>query len=136
MGTIIADPDKVNNVRKILYWTFGLLPIVTGIDKYLNLLTDWEKYLTPFEGIIPLSLHTFMMIAGIIEIVAGIVVLIIPRVGAFIVTIWLACIAIVLLSGMNYYDVAARDLVMALSAYCLGELYSRKEGNPGTVIIS
>ncbi len=126
METIIINPIKVNMVKKILYWTFGLLPIITGIDKYLNLLTDWEKYIKPFEGIIPFSLHTFMMIVGIIEIIAGIIVFIIPRVGAFIVAIWLACIVIVLVIGMNYYDVAARDLVMALSAFCLGELYSNK----------
>ena len=135
METIIANPVKVNNVRKILYWTFGLLPIITGIDKYLNLLTDWEKYLKPFEGTIPFSLQTFMMIAGIIEIIAGIIVFIIPRVGAYIVAIWLAGIVIVLLAGLNYYDIAARDLVMALSAFCLGELYSRKHKNPEKVII-
>ena len=126
METIISNPIKVNNVRKILYWTFGLLPIITGIDKYLNLLTDWEKFMKTFEGIIPFSLHTFMMIAGVIEIIAGIIVFVIPRVGAFIVAIWLACIVIVLVIGMNYYDVAARDLVMAISAFCLGELYSHK----------
>lgn len=126
METIISNPIKVNNVRKVLYWTFGLLPIITGVDKYLNLLTDWEKYLKSFEGIIPFSLQTFMMIAGVIEIIAGIIVFVIPRVGAFIVAIWLACIVIVLVIGMNYYDVAARDLVMAISAFCLGELYSYK----------
>ena len=135
METIIANPIKVNNVKKILYWTFGLLPIITGIDKYMNLLTDWEKFLKSFEGIIPVSLHTFMMIAGIIEIIAGIIVFSIPRVGAYIVAIWLACIVIVLVVGMNYYDIAARDLVMALSAFCLGELYSRKHKNPEKIII-
>jgi uncharacterized membrane protein HdeD (DUF308 family) len=136
MEAIIMNPIKVNNVKKILYWTFGLLPIITGIDKYLNLLTDWEKFLKPFEGIIPVSLHTFMMIAGIIEIIAGIIVFIIPRVGAYIVAIWLACIVIVLVAGMNYYDIAARDLVMALSAFCLGELYSHKHKKTEKVIIS
>lgn len=126
METVIANPIKVNNVRNILYWTFGLLPIITGIDKYLNLLTDWEKYIKPFEGMIPISLHTFMMIVGIVEIIAGIIVFIIPRVGAYIVAIWLVGIVIVLVAGMTYYDVAARDLVMAISAFCLGELYSYK----------
>jgi hypothetical protein len=126
METVVANPVKVNNVKKILYWTFGLLPIITGIDKYLNLLTDWEKYIRAFEGIIPVSLTTFMKIVGIIEIIAGIVVFIIPRVGAFIVSIWLACIVIVLVAELNYFDVAARDLVMAISAFCLGELYSYK----------
>lgn len=134
METIIANPVTVNNVRKILYWTFGLLPIIAGIDKYLNLLTDWEKYIKPFEGIIPFSLQSFMMIVGIIEIIAGIVVFIIPRLGAFIVAIWLACIVIVLVAGRNYYDVAARDVVMAISAFCLGELYSYRKENKEAVL--
>ncbi len=91
MEAIIANPIKVNTVKKILYWTFGLLPIITGIDKYLNLLTDWEKYIKPFEGIIPYSLHTFMMIVGIIEIIAGIIVFIIHRVGALYCS-YMACL--------------------------------------------
>lgn len=78
MGTIIAVPGKVNNVRRILYWTFGLLPWFTGIDKYLILLTDGERYITSFWGIRSFSLYTFIMIAGVIEIVARIVVLIFP----------------------------------------------------------
>jgi len=136
METVIANPVKVNKVRKSLYWTFGLLPIITGLDKYLNFLTDWEKYIKAFEGIIPVSLKTFMMIVGAIEIIAGIVVFIIPRIGAFIVALWLACIVIVLVAGMNYYDVAARDLVMAVSAFCLGELYSYKlKGNKEKAVL-
>lgn len=137
MESIIANPIKVNSVRKILYWTFGLLPIITGIDKYLHLLTDWEKYIKPFEEMIPISLHTFMMIVGIVEIIAGIIVFIIPRVGAYIVAIWLVGIVIVLVAGMNYYDVAARDLVMAISAFCLGELYSYKlkDNEANTVLL-
>lgn len=127
MQTVINNPIKVNTVRKLLYWTFGLLPIIAGIDKYLDLLTDWDKYLKSFENIIPFPVHTFMMIVGAIEIIAGLIVFIIPRIGAFIVAIWLACIVIVLVAGMNYYDVAVRDLVMAISAFCLGELYSYKK---------
>lgn len=127
METVTNNPIKVNTVRKLLYWTFGLLPIIAGTDKYFDLLTDWDKYVKPFENIIPFSAHTFMMIIGGIEIIAGIIVFVIPRIGAFIVAIWLACIVIVLIAGMNYYDVAVRDLVMAISAFCLGELYSHKK---------
>ncbi len=136
MEAIISDSVKVHNVKKILYWTFGLLPIITGIDKYFNFLTDWEKYLKPVQGLIPFSPHSFMMIVGIIEIVVGIIVFIIPRVGAYIVAIWLLCIVIVLLLG-GYYDIAARDLVMALSAFCLGELYSyKRQGYKEKIIAS
>lgn len=125
-------PEKINSIkvdtaRKILYWTFGLLPILAGLDKFLHVLTDWDKYILSFQDIIPFSPHTFMMIVGIIEIIAGIIVFIIPRIGAFIVAAWLACIAIVLVAGMNYYDIAVRDLVMALNAFCLGELCLHKK---------
>jgi len=126
METIILNPAKVNMVKNILRYTFGILPIITGIDKFFDLLVDWDKYLTPLANYIPFSSHTFMLIVGIIEIIAGIIVLIISRVGAYIVAIWLLCIVIVLVWGM-YFDIAARDLVMAISAFCLGELYSFKQ---------
>ncbi len=125
METIISNPIKVNSVKKILKYTFGLLPIITGIDKYFDLLTNWEKYLKPVESFIPFSPHTFMMIVGVIEIIAGILVFSITRVGAYIVALWLLCIVIVLILGMDY-DIAARDLVLSISAFCLGELYSFK----------
>lgn len=123
METIISNPVKVNSVRKILYYTFGILPIITGIDKFSELLVDWDKYLTPLAPYIPFSSHSFMLIVGVIEIIAGIIVLIIPRIGAYIVSVWLLGIVIVLAWG-GYWDIAARDLVLAISAFCLGELYS------------
>jgi uncharacterized membrane protein YphA (DoxX/SURF4 family) len=115
--------SKVNNARKILLWVFGLVPILAGLDKFFNLLTDWEKYLGPLKEYLPFAPHTFMMIVVVIEIIAGILVFIITRIGAYIVAAWLFCISIVLISGM-YYDIAVRDLAMALSAFCLGQLSS------------
>ena len=115
--------SKVNNARKILLWVFGLVPILAGLDKFLNLLTDWEKYLGPLKEHIPFAPHTFMMIVGVIEIIAGILVFSIPKVGSYIVAAWLLCISIVLVAGM-YYDIAVRDLALAFSAFCLGQLYS------------
>lgn len=128
METIVANPSKVNMVKNILHYTFGILPIIAGLDKFFDVLVDWDKYLGPLAKYIPFAPHTFMMIVGVIEIIAGIIVLAIPRVGAYIVAIWLLCITIVLISG-GYFDIAARDLVLAISAFCLGELYSlrRKE---------
>lgn len=127
MEATISNPVKVNNVRRILYFTFGLLPIITGIDKFIDLLTDWDKYIIPLKEFIPFAPHTFMMIVGVIEIIAGIIVFVIPRIGAYIVSLWLLGIVIVLVLGMNYFDVAARDLVMAIAAFCLGELCSFKQ---------
>ena len=123
METTINFTSKVNTARKILLWVFGLIPILAGLDKFFNLLTDWEKYLDPLKEYLPIPAHTFMMIVGVIEIIAGVLVFSIPKVGAYIVAAWLFCISIVLIFGM-YYDIAVRDLAMALSAFCLGQLFS------------
>jgi uncharacterized membrane protein HdeD (DUF308 family) len=123
METTINFTSKVNSARKILLWVFGLIPILAGLDKFFNLLTDWEKYLGPLKEYLPIPAHTFMMIVGVIEIIAGVLVFSIPKVGAYIVAAWLFCISIVLIFGM-YYDIAVRDLAMALSAFCLGQLFS------------
>jgi len=116
----------MNNNQQILKITYGLVPIVAGLDKFTNLLTDWKKYLpASFTGVLPVSPATFMMIVGIIEIVAGLLVLLRPLIGAYIVMAWLIAIALTLIIGGHYYDVAVRDLVMAASAYVLAQLSKR-----------
>jgi len=132
METVIRNPIKVNLVKHILRYTFGILPIITGLDKFSDILVNWDKYLDPLVKYIPFAPHTFMMIVGVIEIIAGIIVLSIPRIGAFIVAIWLLGITIVLILG-GYYDIAARDLVLAITAFCQGELHSfhNKENKGG-----
>jgi len=103
--------------------TFGIVPIVAGLDKFTNLLTNWSNYLNPgIAHMLPFSPAVFMMIVGIIEIIAGIVVLAKPGVGAYIVSAWLALIALQLLAGGIYFDVAVRDLVMAVGAFTLARL--------------
>lgn len=115
-----ASTDRVERVATILRWTYGLVPIVAGADKFLHLLTDWDKYLAPVvTDIIPLSPETFMSIVGVIEIVAGILVLVKPKLGSFIVGCWLIAIAINLLLTGQYFDVAVRDIVMAIGAFSL-----------------
>jgi hypothetical protein len=96
---------------------------VAGLDKFTNLLTDWEKYLNPtLAQILPLSPHTFMLIVGVIEIIAGLIVLWRPAFGAYIVSAWLTLIALSLLATKGYLDVAVRDLVMAIGAYSLAQI--------------
>ena len=86
--------DKVEQVETILKWTYGLVPIVAGADKFAHILTDWDKYLAPIvTDILPLSAGTFMAIVGIIEIVAGILVLVRPKIGSLVVGLWLIGIA-------------------------------------------
>lgn len=107
----------------LLKLTFGLVPIVAGLDKFTNLLTNWEQYINPsIGGMLPFSGHAFMMIVGIIEIVAGIIVLKKTEIGGYIVAAWLALIALTLLASFNYVDVAVRDLVMAISAFSMARI--------------
>jgi len=112
----------------LLRWTYGLVPIVAGTDKFIHLLTDWDKYLAPaFANILPMPVYSFMNIVGLIEIVAGALVLIKPRIGSLVVGLWLIGIAINLLFTGQYYDVAVRDTVMAIGAFSLCILTSRNK---------
>lgn len=110
----------VKNVFNLLKYTYGIVPIVAGLDKFTNLLTNWSQYLT--EGMIPLDAGVFMMIVGVVEIVAGVLVLVKTKIGSLIVSIWLTLIALSLIVSWNFVDVAVRDLVMALGAYVLHKL--------------
>jgi uncharacterized membrane protein YphA (DoxX/SURF4 family) len=115
--------QNAQNVQKILQYTYGIVPVVAGLDKFSNLLTRWEDYLSPsIIKMLPFSAETCMHIVGIIEIIAGILVLIRPRPGGYVVMAWLTLIALTLITGAHYFDVAIRDLVMATGAYCLVKL--------------
>ena len=101
----------------MLRLTFGIVLIVAGLDKFTNLLANWSGYLgTNITAMLPINATAFMKIVGIIEIAAGIIVLIRPLIGAYIVMVWLICIALQLIIGGHYFDVAVRDLVMAIGA--------------------
>ncbi len=115
--------SKVELVKNILKYTFGLVPIVAGLDKFANILTDWTQYLSDFMlKMLPFDAATFMMIVGVIEIIAGILVLTKTRFGAYLVSVWLLLIALTLIISGDYLDVAVRDIVMAISAFCLAKL--------------
>lgn len=125
---IVMDKD-LNTSWWSLRVAYGVLPIVTGLDKFLNLLTDWKQYLSPVaQRILPFSPSTFMHLIGIIEIVAGIVVLTrYTRYAAYVVSVWLLCIALNLLIMGRYLDVAARDVIMAVGAFVLAHLTEARE---------
>jgi len=117
-----ATPIAVT-VPQVLRLTYGLVPIVAGIDKFTNLLTDWTRYLNPvLLDSLPFSATTLMHVVGVIEILAGLLVLFRPRVGAWVVMAWLLLIAMTLLASGNHYDVAVRDVVMAIGAWSLAKL--------------
>jgi hypothetical protein len=114
---------KINEVQTLLKVTYGIIPIVAGADKFTNLLTNWSHYLNPtIKGLLPFSDHVFMMIVGVIEIIAGVLVFINPQKGAYLVCAWLVLIALSLLVSGNYLDVAVRDLAMAIGAFSLAKL--------------
>ena len=105
--------------------TYGVVPVVAGADKFTDLLTQWDKYLHPgLASMLPFTPHIFMMIVGVIEIIAGIIVFLRPAIGGYIVMAWLALIAITLLASGNFLDVAVRDLVMAIGAFSMARIYS------------
>lgn len=103
--------------------TYGLVPIVAGADKFLGLLTDWTAYLAPpIADVLPVSPTTFLHVVGVIEILAGLLVLSRwTRLGAYVVGAWLVGIALNLVIA-GVYDVAVRDLVMATGAWTLARL--------------
>ncbi|MDT7829469.1 hypothetical protein RQM65_12400 [Pricia sp. S334] len=114
---------NVQLVKTLLKYTFGLVPIVAGLDKFTNILTDWSHYVSSgLAEMLPFEPGTFMMIVGIIEIVAGILVFSKTRIGANVVSAWLVAIALSLIFSWSYVDVAVRDLVMAIAAFCLAKL--------------
>ena len=102
----------------------GVGPIVTGIDKYFNKLTDWTMYLSPLAtNLVPVSAATFMHIVGVVEIIAGLVVLSRwTKLGSQIVALWLLGIAVNLLTTGMFYDLAMRDVEIAIAAFVLSQL--------------
>lgn len=113
----------IKQLQTTLRLTYGLVPIVAGLDKFTNLLTNWEAYLSPaIRNMLPVGANTFMKLVGVIEIIAGILTLVRPRIGAWVVMAWLVCIALQLIAGGQFFDVAVRDLVMAIGAYTLAQL--------------
>lgn len=111
---------------QILRVGFTVAPIVAGLDKFLHLLTDWDKYLPAVvNNMLGGHGHEFMMVVGVIEIVAGIGVFFKPKIFAYVVSLWLVLIIVNLLMIPGYFDVALRDLGLALGALALGRLSSQ-----------
>jgi uncharacterized membrane protein YphA (DoxX/SURF4 family) len=126
------DDGRLAVSYQALRVTYILVPLLAGLDKFTNLMTDWSHYLSPaFARMIPMSPHAFMYLVGIVEIVAGLLVLSrrTARVGAYIVTIWLLCIAINLLT-IRLFDIAVRDVAMAVGAFALALLEEVRSGVP------
>jgi hypothetical protein len=98
-------------------------PILFGLDKFLNLLTDWTIYLAPVAtSVIPVSGQTFMYAVGVVEVLAGLLVAFRPRIGSLVVAAWLLGIIVNLIILGNFYDVALRDFGLFVGAVALNRL--------------
>lgn len=125
-----AYRGNVEGTRQLLKVVYGLVPIVAGLDKFAQVLTDWTAYLPAVvANVVPVEPVTFMYVVGVIEVVAGIVVLTrYTEYGAYLVAGWLVAVAVTQLPAGNY-DVAVRDLVMAVGAVALAQLSAADVGS-------
>jgi hypothetical protein len=115
---------------EILHIGFAVLPIVAGVDKFFHFLVNWDQYLAPIvPQITGLEAHTFMLIVGVIEVAAGLLVAFWPRVGGYVVMAWLWGIIVNLLMIPGYFDIALRDFGLSLGALALARL-SEDHGRP------
>jgi hypothetical protein len=128
-SAFVADDSSVTaasptyQAYQILHFGFTVAPIVAGVDKFLHLLVDWDKYLPPVvNNMVGGNGHTLMLAVGVIEIVAGIGVFLKPKIFAYVVAAWLFLIIVNLLLIPGYFDIALRDLGLMLGALALGRL--------------
>ena len=136
LGTVIREKgSSISEVRSndpayqayvLLRAVFTLAPILFGLDKFFNVLVDWEQYLAPWVNrLIPGTGSDLMYVVGVVEIVAGLAVALKPRYGAYLVAAWLAGIVVNLLTYSGYYDIALRDFGLMLAALALARLAAR-----------
>ena len=127
--------NRLNNTWWALRVLFGFVPIAAGLDKFFNLLTNWEAYLNPLATrLIPMEPATFMHVVGVVEIVAGIIVLTHwTKIGAYVVMAWLLAIALNLLTMGRFLDVAVRDIGLAIAAFSLAQLTTLREESTSQV---
>ena len=115
------------------YWAlrvaFGFGPLLAGLDKFTNILVNWEKYLSPAAArVMPISATTFMHAVGAIEIIVGLAILFgATRVFGYMAMLWLFAIAVNLISSGAYYDIAVRDILLGISAYSLARVTEARE---------
>jgi hypothetical protein len=127
LGVPAADPSR--QAFLLLRTVFTVAPIVFGLDKFANVLTDWPRYLAPLvNDLVPGTGQQAMYAVGVVEILAGIAVAVVPRYGALLVAAWLAGIIVNLLLIPAYYDIALRDFGLLIAALALSRLAVAHDG--------
>ena len=107
----------------LLRTVFTIAPIAFGLDKFFGVLADWEVYLAPWiNDIVPGTAHQAMLLVGVVEIAAGVLVALAPRLGGYVVALWLAGIIVNLLTLGDYFDIALRDFGLLVGALALARL--------------
>lgn len=116
--------SRLIHLTTALRIAFGLMATLAGLDKFFNLLADWDAYVAPLAaGVLPFAPSTLMMIVGVVEIAVGVTILgFNPSLGAHVAAAWLTLVAVNLVAG-GFLDVAVRDLVLALSALTFARLH-------------
>lgn len=108
---------------RVLQIGFVAAPILAGLDKFFGLMTDWAQYLWPgVSEVIGVSPGAFMGAVGVVEIAAGVLVAVRPRFGGYLVAGWLTAIIVNLVLLGDFWDVALRDLGLAIGAFALARL--------------
>ena len=108
---------------QILHLAFTVAPILAGVDKFFHLLTNWDMYLAPWIArLSPIGGHNLMLAVGVVEIIAGLLVAVKPKIGAPVVGAWLALIMVSLITTGSFLDIALRDLGLSLAAWALWRL--------------
>jgi len=116
-------PETARQAFLLLRTVFTVAPVLFGLDKFTNVLTDWTSYLAPVvPSVVPLPGQTIMYVVGVIEILAGLLVAFRPRIGSLVVAAWLLGIIVNLMILGNFYDVALRDFGLLVGALALNRL--------------
>jgi hypothetical protein len=121
--------DPAHQAFLLLRTLFTVAPIAFGLDKFANVLTDWPGYLAPWiDDLVPGTAQQAMYAVGVVEVLAGLLVAVAPRIGGWVVAAWLAGIIVDLLTGPGVFDVALRDLGLLVAAVALARLAAREAG--------
>jgi uncharacterized membrane protein len=135
-GTVLTGVRAATPSRQaflLLRTVFTVAPILFGLDKFTNVLADWPRYLAPLiDDVVPGTAQQAMYAVGVVEILAGVAVAVVPRYGALLVAAWLGGIIANLLLIGDYYDIALRDFGLLVAALALSRLAVAEDARGGT----
>jgi hypothetical protein len=129
--------QRLNSSWWALRIGLGLAPFLAGLDKFFNLLTNWKMYLNPLAlRLIPVDQRTFFHTVGVIEMIVGLAILTRwTRLGAYVAAAWLVGIALNLVTMGTFFDIAVRDILLALAAFTLARLTEVRQATEANALI-